>query len=259
MKLKTFFLFLLLGCSMAMSAQNITVADFKLRESDMTAASLEGRRIDQNGQPAALIRIETTEKGFVFEAGALGIVDSKQETGEVWVWVPRASRKITIKHPQLGVLYDYRYPLEIEAERTYWMKLVTGKVVTTIEEQVRQQYLIFQLTPHDAILEVNDKPKEVSPDGVWQQFVDFGTYTYRVQAPNYYPDAGKVVVDDPNNKKIVTVNLKPNFGWIEVKGANLQDASVYIDNALVGKAPCKSEALKSGEHTVKIVKGMYDP
>ena len=259
MKLKTFFLFLLLGCSMAMSAQNITVAEFKLRESDMTAASLEGRRIDQNGQPAALIRIETTEKGFVFEAGALGIVDSKQETGEVWVWVPRASRKITIKHPQLGVLYDYRYPIEIEAERTYWMKLVTGKVVTTIEEQVRQQYLIFQLTPHDAILEVDDKPKEVSPDGVWQQFVDFGTYTYRVQAPNYYPDAGKVVVDDPNNKKIVTVNLKPNFGWIEVKGANLQDASVYIDNALVGKAPCKSEALKSGEHTVKIVKGMYDP
>ena len=259
MKSRFILLLFFIGCALALSAQNISVADFKLRESDMTAASLEGRRIDQNGQPAALIRIETSETGFVFEAGALGIVDSQQETGEVWVWVPRASRKITIKHPKLGVLYDYRYPLEIEAERTYWMKLVTGKVITTIQEEVRQQYLIFQLNPKDAVLEVNDKPKEVSADGVWQQFVDFGTYTYRVQAPNYYPDAGRVTVDDPNNKTIVKVTLKPNFGWIEVKGGNLQDANVYVDNALIGKAPIKSEALKSGEHTVRIVKGMYEP
>ena len=174
MKRLFFILFITLSGFGAM-AQNITVADFRLRESDMTAASLEGRRIDQNGQPAALIRIETTETGFVFEAGALGIVDSKQETGEVWVWVPRASRKITIKHPKLGVLYDYRYPLEIEAERTYWMKLVTGKVITTIQEEVRMQYLTFQVTPPNATLEVNDQLWSLDADGVATKYVDFGT------------------------------------------------------------------------------------
>ena len=241
-------------------AQSISVADFKLRESDMTAASLEGRRIDQNGQPAALIRIETTETGFVFEAGALGIVDSKQETGEVWVWVPRASRKITIKHPKLGVLYDYRYPLEIEAERTYWMKLTTAKIETIVKEEVRQQYLAFQITPANATLEVDDKLWTVSADGSAMKFVNFGTYTYRVQAKGYHPDAGKVTVDDPSKTQRVIVTLRPNFGWIEVPGTgNLQGANVYIDNELVGAAPCKSEALGSGPHTVRIAKEMYEP
>ena len=78
------------------------------------------------------------------------------------------------------------------------------------------------------------------------KFVNFGEYTYRVQAPNYHPDAGRVVVNDPNNTQKVIVALRPNFGWIEVVGSgNLLGASVYIDNALVGRAPCKSEAITS--------------
>jgi formylglycine-generating enzyme required for sulfatase activity len=39
----------------------------------------------------------------------------------------------------------------------------------------------------------------------------------------------------------------------------MQGAAVYIDNALAGKVPMKSEALKSGQHTVRIVKEMYEP
>ncbi len=139
------------------------------------------------------------------------------------------------------------------------MVLTTAKIVTTVEEEVRQQYLIFQVTPKDAVLEVDDQLWTVSAEGTARKFVNFGTYTYRVQAPNYYPEAGKVTVDDPVNKKNVTITLKPNFGWIEVKGGNVQNATVYVDNAFIGKAPCKSENLKSGEHTVRIVKDMYAP
>ncbi len=94
-------------------SQNISVKSFQPLPYDGTASSLEGKRIDQNGQVAALIKVMTTETGFVFEGGRLGIVDTKQEAGEIWVWVPRASRKITIKHPRLGVLRDYMFPIEI--------------------------------------------------------------------------------------------------------------------------------------------------
>ncbi len=241
-------------------AQSISVKSFQALPMDMTALSLEGKRIDQNGEVAALIKIVTTETGFTFEAGALGIVDSKQEIGEVWAWVPKLSKKITIKHQQLGVLRDYRYPIEIEAEHTYEMVLETKAAPEPKpdDNMVRQQYLIFQITPPDAVLEVDDQLWPVA-DGTARKFVNFGTYTYRVQAPNYHPDAGRVTVDDPNNKKIVTVNLRPNFGWVEVRGGNAEGAMVYVDNAYVGKAPCKSEALKSGEHTVKIVREMYAP
>ncbi len=239
-------------------AQNISVKSFKSLPMDLTASSLEGKRVDQNGDVAALIKVVTTETGFVFEGGTLGIVDTKQTPGEVWVWVPRAARKITIKHPQLGVLRDYYYPVEIEAERTYEMVLTTAKIETIVKEEVRMQYLAFQISPPNATLVVDEKYWDVEADGSAQDYVNFGTYSWRVEAPNYHSDAGRVTVDDPNNAKIVPVTLQPNFGWIEVAGSgNLKDASVYVDNVLIGRAPCKSEALKSGKHTVRITKKMY--
>ena len=244
---------------LAASAQSISVKSFQLLEGDMTTTSLEGKRTDQNGEVAALIKVVTTERNFSFEGGTLGILDTQQRKGEVWVWVPRGLRKITILHDQLGVLRNYSFPVEIMAERTYEMVLTTAKIETIVKEEVRQQYLVFQLSPKDAVLEVDDQLWTVSGEGTARRFVNFGTYTYRVQAPNYYPEAGKVTVDDPNNKKTVSVTLRPNFGWIEVKGSGLQDAAVYVDNALIGKAPCKSGALKSGEHMVRIAKEMYAP
>ena len=240
-------------------SQSISVKSFRPLVGDMTTTSAEGKRIDQNGEVAALIKVVTNETGFVFEGGTLGIVGSQQRVSEIWVWVPRASRKITIMHQQLGQLRDYRFPVEIEADRTYEMVLTTAKIETIIKEEVRMQYLAFQITPPNATLEVNETIWEVSSEGSAQEYVNFGTYTYRVQAPNYYPDAGRVTVDDPNNTKIVIVDLKPNFGWIEVAGTgNLHDANVYIDNALIGRAPCKSDALKSGQHSVRIAKKMYE-
>lgn len=257
---RTIFLIAALLLGLNVTAQSISVKSFQPLVGDMTTTSAEGKRIDQNNEVAALIKIVTTETGFTFEAGALGIVDSQQRNGEVWVWVPRASRKITILNQKFGVLRDYRYPVEIQADRTYEMVLETKAAPEPKPDDniVRQQYLIFQITPPDAVLEVDDQLWPVT-EGTARKFVNFGTYTYRVQAPNYHPDAGRVTVDDSNNKKIVPVNLRPNFGWVEVRGGNAEGAMVYVDNAYVGKAPCKSEALKSGEHTVKIVREMYAP
>lgn len=240
-------------------AQKISVESFKPLPMDMTASSLEGKRIDQNGEKAALIKVVTSQTGFTFEGGTLGIVDTKQENGEIWVWVPRSARKITIKHQKLGVLREYMYPVEIEAERTYEMVLTTDEIETVVKTKVRQQYLSFQITPPNGTLEVNDKIWEVDADGIAQEYVEFGTYTWRVQALNYHTEAGMVTVDDPDNTKFVTVTLNPNYGWIEVDGkGDLRDASVYVDNILIGKAPCKSDALKSGQHSVRIAKKMFD-
>lgn len=241
-------------------SQNISVKSFRPLPNDMTAASLEWKRKDQNGSAAALIKVVTSQTGFYFDGGTLGIVDTKQRVGEIWVWVPYGSRKITISHQQLGVLRDYRFPVAIEPERTYEMVLTTGTVETIIKEEAHEQYLMFQISPPDAVLEVNDQMWTVSPSGNANKLVNFGTYTYRVQAPNYHADAGTVTVDDPNNTTQVTINLLPNFGWIEVPGGGLlQGATVYIDNAIIGKAPCKSGALKSGQHSVRVVKELYEP
>ena len=240
-------------------AQSISVKSFRALPTDMTASSLEGKRIDQNGQVAALIKVRTTETGFVFEGGTLGIVDTQQRVGEIWVWVPRASRKITILHQRLGHLSEYRYPVEIESERTYEMVLVTGTVEIFVKEAIRKQFLMFQVSPPTATLEVNDQIWDLDEEGFAYKYLDFDTYDYRVQLPNYYNDGGRVELSDPDNPQKVIVTLRPNFGWIEVKGDGvLQGAHVYIDNAFLGKAPCKSDILKSGRHTVRIRKETFE-
>ena len=239
-------------------AQNISVKSFKALSMDLTASSLEGKRIDQNGDVAALIKVVTTETGFVFEGGTLGIVDTKQTPGEVWVWVPRAARKITIKHPKLGVLRDYYYPVEIEAERTYEMVLTTAKIETIIKEEVRQQYLVFELEPKNATLEVNDQLWSVDANGTALQFVDLGTYTYRVRAANYETDAGVVTVDDPDpdHPKTVKVKLKSNFAEVTLKVD--ADAEIWVNNdkkgvrswtGSLGKGTYKIECKQEGHET----------
>ena len=214
MKLKPFFLFLLLGCSLAMSAQNITVKSFTALPDDNTATTAEGKRIDQNGDVAALIKMVTDESGLNFEGGALGIVDAKHLQGEVWVWVPRSARKITVKHPKLGVLRDYRYPVEIKAGQTYEMVLEFEEI---IREDVTEQFLTFNVTPPTASLEVNDQRWVLSKNGTVSCVVEFGTYTYRASAEGYHPDVGKVKVEDPKQPVTVKVNLRPNSSMVTLE------------------------------------------
>ena len=105
------------------SSQTMAVSSFKALEYDLTAWFSTTGEIDQNGERAALIKVVTTQTGFSFDVGALGIVKVKQTPGEVWVFIPKGAKQITIKHPQLGVLRDYKFPVKIESAQTYEMVL----------------------------------------------------------------------------------------------------------------------------------------
>ena len=259
MRVRFFITLVLIKLVLSINAQTISVASFKLLETDLTANTVGTMMQDQNGETAALIKVVTTQTGFTFDGGALGIVKIKQTPGEVWVYVPRGSKKITIKHPQLGVLRDYYYPMTIEPARTYEMVLTTGSVQTIIKQAANSQYLVLKVTPIDAVVELDNEILPTS-EGIAQKFVKLGTYEYQVQAPNYHTSAGKVTIDDPNNKKVLEISLSPAFGWIEVRGdKELEGAQVFIDNALAGTIPMKSNNLASGKHNVKVVKSLYQP
>ena len=254
-------LFFLLASAMMLSAQNnLAVKSFRALPNDMTASSREGRRIDQNGEVAALIRVVTTETGFTFEGGSLGIVDTKQRVSEIWVWVPHGLRRISIFHPQLGVLRDYVFPMEIEAERTYEMVLLSGQVETVVRPTVTQQFLVIRVTPKDAMVTVDGMPWPVI-DGVAQKMVDFGRYEYRVEALDYHASAGKVDVNDADNKAVVEVVLRPAYGFLKIEGDQnlLSQASVYIDNANGTEALRSAMRLASGQHKVRVVHPKYKP
>lgn len=248
---------LLMFAAIAVQAQNISVASFKLLENDLTANTTGTMERDQNGEPAALIKIVTTEQGFVFDGGMVGIVKTKQGVGEVWVYVPHGIKKITIQHPQLGVLRDYYFPIAIDKAKTYELKLSTGRVETVVTHSVNKQFVVFNVNPANAVVELNDEMLTVDSEGYATKGLPYGTYNYRVSCANYHTEAGQVTVT-ADGKAEVNVKLRPNFGWIRFDGeSRYHGAYIYIDNERVGQVPFTTGNIKSGVHHVKVAKSMY--
>lgn len=212
-------------------AQNISVSSFRLLETDLTANTHGTIEHDQNGEVAALIKVVTTQTGFVFDGGALGIVKTVQKPAEIWVYVPRGLKKISISHPQLGILRDYYLPVAIASAKTYEMVLVAGEVQTVVKQARTSQYIVFQLSPPNAFVELDGEVLATN-EGTATKLMKFGTYNYRVQAPNYLPEAGNVTVNDPKNKHVVNIALKPNFSSVTLKVDG--DAEIWVNGERKG-------------------------
>ena len=76
-------------CSGIIAQDNkISVLNFYLSERDLTANTHGSIVYDQNGEKCALIKIRTNQEGFSFDVGSLGITQTIQKKGEIWVYVP---------------------------------------------------------------------------------------------------------------------------------------------------------------------------
>lgn len=111
------------------NAQGISVTKFYLLESDLTAQNRNTMVEDQNGEKCALIRIQTTQKGFVFDVGSIGVQQiDDNHTGEIWLYVPYGVKHLDIRHSQYGSLIGYNFPIAINKARTYILDLKTSNI-----------------------------------------------------------------------------------------------------------------------------------
>lgn len=241
-----------------LSAQNISVKSFRLLETDLTANTAGTMKRDQNNEVAALIKIVTTETGFSFEGSSLGFVATKQTPGEIWLYVPRKSRKVTIKHATLGVLRDYYYPLSIEAGRTYEMVLVTGRVTTVVQEDAGGQYVAMTVSPTNAEVYIDETLVE-SAGGVLSKLLKYGKHTYRISAPLYEPEMGQFEITSQGRTDL-QVSLRPAYGQLQIT-SEPSGAQVYIDGDYkpAGTTPFTTERLPKGSHTLQFKLGSYKP
>lgn len=108
-----------------MSAQEFKVEGFKDLPNDISAFINPVR--DLNDEDCALLKV-VAPADFVFST-PLGIVKREDKTGEIWLYLPRGSRKITLKHAEWGVLRDYVFPSRLESHKTYEMTLNYPRVL----------------------------------------------------------------------------------------------------------------------------------
>jgi len=244
------FLFAIIGNLLA----EISVKSFRKLDNDLDARVNYSEK-DQNGDVCAIIKVVTTQTGFTFDGGQLGIVKTVQKPSEIWVYVPYGLTRLSIFHPQLGQLRDYMIPELVEKATVYELVLISGKVETIVTEEINSQWLLIHAEPEKAMIYIND---QFVKTGEYQAKLKPGIYDYRVEMPLYHTEAGKIEITD--TKKELTVNLKPAYGNIAITTTPESEATVLIDGKEQTKTtPCQSENLASGEHTVQVIKEMYQP
>ena len=228
---RTVAILLLLWCVLAVQAQSLAVQSFRMDEADLTANTAGTIVMDQNGQKCALVKVETTQTGFSFDAGSLGVVKTEQKVGEIWVYVPEGVKRLTISHQQLGILRDYDLGQTLRRAKTYILKLTSGEVQTVVRQSRTSQYVVFQVQPANAVVMLNGEMLQTA-DGTATKMMRFGPYDYRVQAPDYLPEVGKVTVNDPKQKHVVSVQLKPNFAPVTLTVGD--NAEIWVNGERKG-------------------------
>lgn len=261
MKYRLSIVFLLFAWSL--SAQQMSVKSFVMLEDDMDAR-IHHPYNDQNGRKCAIIKIVTTERGFTFDVGMLGVQKVEYKTAEIWVYVPERTQKIKIAHPQLGQLQTedgyYWFPIGgLKQAACYRLELVSGRVITTVEENKLQTgWLILKSDPDGADVYLQEEGVEnYAGTTPFQKKMPYGTYAYRLVKNLYHTEHGMATIQ--SGKEQQTIDLRPAHGFLEVV-TRPAGARVVIDGVeKEHMSPCTTDKLLSGTHTVRITMNRYAP
>ena len=73
---------------------------------------------DNAGEACAVVRFFVRDMGYVIEPN-LGVLKSDTLAGEIRLWIPKGTKRITVKHEGMLPLTGYEIPLRIESKVTY--------------------------------------------------------------------------------------------------------------------------------------------
>ncbi len=205
-RLNSLLLFLLMLMAVPAFGQKLTIRDFEARPQDMDAQSNTLEKRDRNGKRAAIIKIYTSlpSSELTFGGSGQGFAGQEQHgPGQVWLYVPRASQKVTISHPKYDPLTFY-YPSDIKEGRVYSMILSPeGKEVS------------LSASARNAEIWVDGDSVGVSPITT---FIPYGTHAVRAKL-------GTLLFDDD-----ITVERDgPTQFSLQMEDENLKYGDVVVD------------------------------
>lgn len=240
------------GCwLLGVGAQNMKVLDFKLLENDLTANTRGTQKQDMNGETAALIKIQTPERGFSFDGGMQGIVASEEHAGEIWLYVPRRAQKLIIQHQDYGVLRDFFYPIPIEGGKTYEMliDIGTGRYATITSGVAK------------ATIFVDGDNCGVSPV---RKYLNYGRHIIKAVKDRFEGETTAVITtgsqeQTANSQQLIQVDMQDMshlYGDVTVTVDNRAD--IFYNGQNMGTGEWKTQ-LREGNYTIETRKANSDP
>ena len=244
------------ACVLVSYAQELRVKNFEVRTNDLSARTQS--RQDNNGNDCALVKVQLAASGAKFEGNVVG--DVKYDTSEYWVYMPQGSKRLTIKvegYLPLNVSFEDQGVKGLEAKTTYVMTITGIMVNGQMQEAPRTKtgWIILDSSPQGASVYINGNFVGNTPLNNYKQA--YGTYSYRLEHPNYHETSGTIELNDSRIEK--TVTMTPAFGSIRVT-SNTAGATVLLDGKSTGKVtPCTLEEVPSGQHSITIQLDKYAP
>ena len=127
MRNKNILLLILISWLFAVNSQGQDFRITKFEENTLDLSAARSAVKDRNNDICALIKVAVRDTKFEYEPN-MGVVKQERKVGEVWLYVPAGTKRMTIRHPQLGILRDYVIPVSIEQKVVYQMSLeITNK------------------------------------------------------------------------------------------------------------------------------------
>ena len=126
---------LMLLLPITIKAQQFVVEGFRILPNDLTA--FHTPVYDLNHDACALLKV-VCSSDYVFDS-PLGVVKRIDEVGEVWLYLPKGSLLLTIRHPKWGILRDYKFITDLASNTTYELIINSPQPIVqtnTLEEQL---------------------------------------------------------------------------------------------------------------------------
>ena len=219
------------------------------------------KHYDDNDNPMALIKISTENISleqrakFYFKGNLETYFDKHlQEDGQLYLYISAVAPFMEIIHPEYGKT-EYTFPFDLCEFCGYEMVVqYVPLVVNAASEPVQKKkyHLIVKADQSDATIYIDDNPLDI---GEASLLATEGTnHTWKIECNLYHTETGSVTV---NERTVVNKTLRPAFGYINISSSPEQGAKVFVDGEYIGLSPIKTDKLKSGTHTVRVMKDMY--
>lgn len=215
----------------------MSVSDFRYVP-ESTEANTSGTIVkDKNGDKCALIKVQTTIVDLNFDAGLM-YVETKQKSGEIWVYVQAGANRLSISHAQLGKV-DYPLPMTLQKARVYELDLVAN--------MASGGSLQVSAYPHGADVYLDGKQYGQTPIYI-PSLID--EYDLEIKKEGYKTISRRVSI--PKGEVVAVADTLEKYIALHVN----ESAEIYIDKERQGISTWQGY-LKVGQHLIECRKDRH--
>ena len=265
-----FLLSLLIGVDVLAQSNGLSVKRFTdVSHEKLHARSANAPKDNSGNYPALLLVQVLSESEASFSANYM-LSSAEKKGNEYWVYMAEGAKYVEISLPRYEkikvVFSDVSNGTisSLMSKCTYELVIhVPGSEEN--KQVVKRQFFKVRVAPEDAVVEVKvgeEWQLWTTENGLASDIISYGSYDYRVSAPDYYSQEGVLTLSDNSNE--VTVSLKPNYGFLVIDGTvSTVGASVYATNTYtntplrLGTVPLTPTKLSSAPYLIKLHKENY--